>query len=485
MEEITKTGQVGLAAMKAGMDRKTARKYIREEQLPSEMKRPRDWRTRTDPFADDWARVESMLEDAPELEAKALFEHLAGERPGLYHEGQLRTFQRRLRRWRAQSGPPKDVFFAQEHRPGEAAQVDFTVANELDVTIGGEPFTHMLCHVVLPYSNWQWATVCFTESLAALKSGTQSALFRLGRIPEWYQSDNSTAATHNLGGGKRDFNREYKEFIEYLGMKPRTTAVGQKEQNGDVEAANGALKRRLKQHLLLRGSRDFESRETYQHWVQEVLVKANALREAKVAEELERMRPLSVRRLPEWREERVTVTSWSTIRVKKNTYSVPSRLMNEEVKVRVWDDRLEVYYADIRELVVERLHGRGGHRINYRHIIWSLVRKPAAFRRYKYREDLFPQPSFRRAYDMLCGTLDDRRADIEYLRILHLAASTMEADVETALQLLEAEQLLPLSDKVKELVVVGARPAVPEVSVPVVDLTGYDEHLEELGREAS
>ncbi len=111
------------------------------------------------------------MTEAPELEAKSLFEDLSARYPDLYEEGQLRTFQRRVKQWRAQEGPDREVFFAQEHRPGEAIQTDFTWGTELGVTIGGQPFKYIFCQVVLPYSNWQWATICRTESLAALKRG--------------------------------------------------------------------------------------------------------------------------------------------------------------------------------------------------------------------------------------------------------------------------------------------------------------------------
>ena len=239
----------------------------------------------------------------------------------------MRTFQRRVKQWRAQKGPDKEVFFPQAHRPGEAAQTDFTDASGLCITIAGEPFPHLLCHFVLPYSNWQWATTCQSESMLALRRGVQSAVFRLGRIPDFHQTDNSTAATHDLRTGKRGFNQEYEDLMNHLGMKPRTTGVGKKEQNGDVEAANGALKRRLKQHLLLRGSRDFDSVEAWESWFQDVLEQANRLRQKRFREELAVMRSLSVERLREYKEVDVAVTSWSTIRVKHNAYSVPSRLI--------------------------------------------------------------------------------------------------------------------------------------------------------------
>jgi len=478
MEEMSKSGKIGQAAMKAGLDRKTARKYIREGKLPSEKPIARTWRTRADPFAADWPDTVKRLEDAPELEAKTLFEWLQEDKPGRYDPGQLRTFQRRVRDWRALHGPDKEVYFAQEHRPGEAMQTDFTWATELGITIQGEPFPHMLCHPVLPYSNWEWATICRSESLAAMRTGMQAALVRLGRVPDFHQTDNTTAATHDLATGKRGFNDDYKDLVEHFSMEPRTIAVGESHQNGDVEALNGSLKRRLNQHLLMRGSRDFASVEAYEAWLHGVLLKANALRSKRVQEELAAMRPLSVKCLPEYTVEEVRVSSWSTIRVKHNAYSVPSRLTGEQVKVRLYEDRLEVYFKGVHQLTVERLLGRAGHTVNYRHIIWSLVRKPGAFPRYRYREDLFPGPVFRQAYDALTeAKTSERDADIHYLRILHLAASTMETEVEAALELLLDEGVVPEIERVKALVS-PQMPEHPEVTIPEVDLSGYDGLLE-------
>lgn len=476
MEELNKGAGVGVAAARAGLDRKTARKYRATSALPSTLRPPRAWLTREDPFDDDWPLVEAMLEDAPELEAKTLFEWLQGERPGIYEDGQLRTLQRHVRRWRGQHGPEKTVFFAQEHRPGERAQTDFTWGTELGVTIGGEAFPHMLCHVVLPFSNWEHATVCRSESMAALRRGVQAAFFTLGRVPKQHQTDNSTAATHDLATGKRGFNAEYVRLMAHLNMTPMTTAVGAKEQNGDVEAANNALKRRMKQYLLLRGNAEFESVALYEVFLGEVLARANAGRFKRLTVELATMRPLTVARLVEYEEIDMDVTSWSTIRVKKNAYSVPSRLINEPVRVRVFDDRLEVYYSSRLELVVERLHGEQKHRIDYRHIIWSLVKKPGAFARYRYREDLFPTLVFRRAYDALRDAHDERQADIAYLRLLHLAASTMESDVETAISLMLAEKRVPDIETVKALVQ-PRQPLTPELAAPDVDLGAYDRLL--------
>jgi hypothetical protein len=487
MEEMSKHGRIGDAAMKAGMHRQTARKYVEAGTLPSTMAAPRDWRTRPDPFEEHWPEIEARLRATPELEAKTVFELLQEQYPGRYEDGQLRTLQRRVKQWRAAHGPERDVVFAQQHRPGEAAQTDFTHATELAVTIAGQLFAHMLCVLVLPYSNWQWATVCMSESVAALRKGVQRALFQLGRRPEWHQTDNSTAATHKIPegnaaldeGGKRTFNAEYVALMKHFGMKPRTTEVGAKEQNGDVEASNGALKRRLEQALLVRGSRDFDSVDAWQAFVDHVLRKANANRGKRVGEDLAAMRELDVAKLPEYVEEDVRVSDWSTVRVKHCAYSVPSRLIGEWVRVRIFEDRLEVRFADELQFACERLLGRNQRRIDYRHVIWSLVQKPGAFARYVYREEMFPSLAFREAYDALQAARPGTKGDLEYLRILHLAASTMESDVVAALALLKMSGKPVTADAVRELVAAPAPIDVPMLAPPTIDLGEYDALLVE------
>ena len=490
MEEHSRTGRVEVSGLRAGMDRKTARKYLKLEKLPSELRKERTYRTRADPFDLDWPAIKAQIAAAPDLEAKTILEDLQDRKPGQYHPGQLRTLQRKIKSWRAEEGPEKVIFFAQLHRPGEAAQTDFTNADELQITIAGVLFPHLLCHFVLPYSNWQCATICKSESMAAIKRGVQTAVFRLGRVPGFHQTDHSSAATHKLSKADRakemkgpdksksvrGFNKEYLGIMDHLGMIPRTIAVGEKEQNGDIESANGVLKRRLNQLLILRESRDFSDIAEYQSFIDKATSKANAARSKRVAEELENMSVLQVDRLVEFVELDVRVTSRSTIRVKRNTYSVHSRLIGEQVRVRIYEDRLEVRYNGKLQLTCERVLGEGGSLINYRHIIWSLVRKPGAFERYRYREALFPTAVFRRTYDSLCASLDLRKATVEYLRILKLAADTMETSVELALSETLAKSGVPLADSIREQVAPNEA-KVPELEEPKVNLTEFDELL--------
>lgn len=477
--EHQKCGTIEGAAMKANMTPKTASKYIHSGELPSAQIKERDWRTRADPFEAIWPDVEAKLKEAPELQGKALFEWFCEQSPGVFQESQLRTFQRKVRRWRAMEGPAKEVYFPQVHQPGKRLSFDFTHMDSLAVSIAGEPFPHLLFHAVLTYSNWQWIRICHSESLLALRSGIQSTFLQLGHLPQEIWSDHSTAATHQIGSdqpGDRAFNERYLELTDHFGVTPRTIQVNSPHENGDVESANGAFKSRVNQHLLLRASRDFEDLETYRLFLEQIAHKANRTRSDKLAEELAVMRPLKERLLHEYEEKIARVTSWSTVNINKKTYSVPSRLMGEKVKVRLYEDRAEVWFAGALQERITRIPGRN-HQINYRHIIDGLLRKPGAFRNYRYRDDLFPQLRFRKAYDQLCDALPRRQADLEYLRILKYAAYNSENDVCEALEMLHELTLLPTLHHVEEFLP-QREVTLPEMEAFEVSLSSYDQLIE-------
>jgi hypothetical protein len=481
-KELSKHGNQGVAAAKAGVCRQIGAKYIHSGKLPSESSSVRPWRTRADPFAEVWPEVEDRLRERPGLWARSLFEELQERYPGRFQPGQLRTLYRRMRAWRALHGDDQgyEVFFPQQHRPGEAAQTDFTATRELGITLQGEAYAPLLCHLVLPYSNWEWARRCASESFLALKRGVQEAVYRLGKVPEWHQTDHSTGATHQVRKGQRAFNLDYVDLMRHLGMKPRTIAVGKKEQNGTVEAQNGAFKRFLNQQLERRGERDFVSEQAFDQWLEGNLHKANGHRQARLAEELAVMKPLSVARLPEFKELEVWVSRNSTINVLSNIYSVPPRLMRHKVRVHIYEDRLVVFYGNVAVQEMARLRGRSHHDIDYRHVIWSLVQKPGAFARYRYRESLFPSLVFRRAHAALQDAYPGTRGDAAYLRLLHLAASTLESEVQAALELLLEQGGLPEPDRVQALVQPRS-PEVPQLPAPEVNLAVYDELLGRTG----
>jgi transposase len=466
------------AAAKAGMSERSARKYGRLGRAPSQMKVPHTWRTRPDPFEGVWPEIEALLRQDGGLQAKTIWGELNERYPGRFSVGQLRTLQRRLLAWRVTSGPDREVFFPQTHAPGEQAQSDFTDMRRLEVMIAGQPFPHLLYHFVLTYSNWEAVSICPSESFESLSAGVQGALWRLGGVPLEHRTDNLSAATHELAESRgRDFTERYRELIDHYGLRASRNFPGNAHENGDVESANGGLKSAIDQRLRLRGSRAFISKEAYEGFLESCVQARNATRQARIEEERTHLRALPVRPLPAYRESYATVSRASAVRILKHSYSVSSRLIGCQLRVRLHADIVELDYKGERVALMERLVGRDAHRIDYRHIIHALVRKPGAFRRYVFREALFPSLEFRRAYDaLLAGGCD--QADLDYVRILHLAASDGEQTVRAVLASLLAAGAAPTYEVVRAEVRGARTPeGVPFLNITAPDLTIYDRLL--------
>ena len=308
-------GGVGkqLAAVRAGVDAKTARKYRQLGRLPSEVRlMHRDWRTKADPFAEVWPELAGMLELNPGLEAKTLFEELQRRCPGGFADGQLRTLQRRVKEWRGLYGPAREVFFAQDHHPGRIGASDFTHCTELRVTINGVVFEHLLYHFVLTYSNWETGTICFAESYESLSEGLQNALWELGGVPQVHRTDRLTAAVPP-GTEGASFTERYQGLLRHYGLRGQAIQAGKANENGDCEQSHHRFKRTLNQALLLRGNRDFASRSEYEAFVRALFAQRNANRQHKLAEEVAQLRPLPQCRLESCKRRQVRVDSGSTI----------------------------------------------------------------------------------------------------------------------------------------------------------------------------
>src|SRR6516225_7264352 len=389
-----------IAASKAGMDPKTARRYLAANRLPSELVKERHWRTREDPFTEVWDQVRQQIEENPGLEAKTLFEWLQRECPGRFNDGQIRTLQRRIKLWRATEGPAQEVYFGQKHEPGKLCASDFTHMTELGITIQGQTFAHLMYHFVLTYSNWEAGTICYSESLESLTEGWQNAIWELGAVPGGHRTDSLSSAVNNMSN-LEEFNRRYEAVMKYYGVKPVHTNPASPHENGDAEQSHHRFKKAAEQALMLRGSRDFADMAEYGQFLKILMAQRNAGRRERLAEELAAMRELPARRMESARRERVKVDSGSLIHVERNAYSVNSRLIGEKVEARVYLDHVEVWYGQKKVEDLPRLRGRSKHRVDYRHIIEWLVRKPGAFEIYRYQEDLFPTSRFRMAYDAL------------------------------------------------------------------------------------
>jgi hypothetical protein len=462
------------SADKAGMDEKTARKYRKLGRLPSEIAPERVWRTREDRFAEVWPEVHAQLQEAPGLQAKTLLAWLQTQYPGKFDDTQLRSFQRGVKRWRATAGPAKEVFFSQVHHPGRLCASDFTHMKSLAVTIGGQSFNHLVYHWVLTYSNWESVTICFSESFESLSEGFQNAVGELGGVPERHRTDRMSLAVNNASSDK-EFTERYTGLLGYYGVEMEKIQPREPNENGDAEQSHRRFKEGVEQALLLRGSRDFESREAYERFLKSLVAARNAGRRKRLDEELPRLRRLPERRRESYKRLSVLVDRGSLIHVDRNTYSVPSRLMGERVEVRQYVEHVEVWYAQKETERFPRLRGRKKHAINYRHIIDWLVRKPGAFENYVYREDLFPTSRFRMAYDALRESQPER-GHKEYLGILYLAARQSETAVDEALRTLLASDRPVTRAAVEELVHRAEEvPAVTDVTVEDVDLLDFDE----------
>jgi len=477
MKERSKGRTQEQAAAKAGMSVRAARRYEQLGRFPSQLQQPRAHRTRPNPFADDWPWVVEQLERDPALQAKTLFGLLCERRPGRDTPMPLRTLQRHVAAWRLAHGPEKEGIFPQVHRPGLAAQSDFTHMAELAVTLGGVPFPPLLFHLVFVYSNVEAVRVCFAESFEALVEGLEAGLWALGGVPRQHRTDHLGAAIRPLdSAGQAQARERYAAVMGHYGMEPTVNNAGVAHENGDIEQAHHRFKEAADQALRARGSRDFPDRAAYERFLAELVRRRNATREARWAEERAALRPLPATPLAPCREVQARVSRFSTVHVLRNTYSVPARLIGATVLVRVRAETLDLYRGTAKLLTLPRLPGHGRHRIDYRHVIWSLARKPGAFANYRYHDDLFPTLTFRRAYDALAAGRPER-ADREYVRVLHLAASTSEAEVEAALVLLLEQGTAPTLDAVREPVRTPGPAGVPELAAAPLDLGVYDRLL--------
>ena len=472
------------SARMAEMSEKTARKFRDEDGLPSQKKTARTYRTRNDPFEAVWDDVQQRLEVEPRLKAKTLFEWLQQSQPGQFPDSTRRTFERRVNKWRSLHGPGKTVFFTQEHHPGRLAASDFTVCNELGVKIAGHCFDHTFFHCVLTWSNVESVSLCFSESFESLSTGIQKAFWEFGGVPERHRSDSLAAAVRNHTS-RKELTERYAALMGYYNCEAERTNARCANENGDVESSNGHLKDRIDQALLLRGSRNFDSREEYVAFVEDLVKRANDNRRKKFLDDLAHLN-----RLPDQPLDTddivkgVRVSRSSTINVRTNTYSVPSRLIDQLVDLRIGAEQITVTHYGHLIQTMPRLVGKKLAAINYRHIIDSLVRKPGAFANYRYREEMFPTSSFRMAWDSLRAAHSEKVADKMYVQILQLAAQESQDAVADALRHLLATGYTIDVERVRELVANAASiPEPTDIEVEAPDLCEYDSLLTTFDKE--
>ena len=179
------------------------------------------------------------------------------------------------------------MYFPQVHPPGREAQFDFTHCGELEVTIAGQSYPHLLFQLILSHSGWRYAEVAAGETFLALQQGLQNALWTLGGVPEVVRSDNTSAATHELRSSRgRALNDNYAALLDHYGLRSTRINPGQSHENGVAEHAHYRLKDAIDQALILRGSRDFDTADDYASFVRQMVERRNRLVEGKLEQEL-------------------------------------------------------------------------------------------------------------------------------------------------------------------------------------------------------
>jgi hypothetical protein len=474
--------QVAAAAM-AGISERTGRHVDNDPRLPSQSKTKRSWRTRKDPLLAAWPRALELLNGPAGLMTVSIFETLQEEfGPDAVPDRVRRTLERRVADWRAIHGHDKEVFFPQRHDPGRQGLSDFTVADDLGVTLVGQAFAHRLYHFRLAYSGWEHARVILGgESFSAIAEGLQDALWKLQGVPAEHRTDSLSAAFKNLDrDAQLDFTRRYDELSRHYGMTATRNNPGVAHENGSIEAPNGHLKRRLDQALLQRGSRDFDGLADYRRFVALVCDRHNARRRALVATEREKLSDLPIRRTTDFTTVTAPVTRNSTISVDRVLYTVPPRLIGRKLEVHLFDDRLECFLGATAVVALSRRRADRAHRgrsIDYRHVIGSLRKKPQALRHLVYRDELFPRAAYARTWQALDLALPPRQACRVMVGLLELAATgACEGSLGDRLEaILDAGQIPDLATLKGEFA--PKIQQVVDVTIPAPDLTAYNDLL--------
>jgi hypothetical protein len=470
---------IPVAAARAGFGAATGYRIAQDPRLPSEKRVPRD-RRRPDPLETVFdAQVVPLLEANPGLRPIAVFEELMRRHPEL-SAGIRRTLERRIRQWRALHGPEREVIFRQTHEPGRMGLSDFTDMAEAGVTVTGQTLPHRLYHFRLTFSGFEHAQVVLGgESFVALAAGLQEALWALGGAPREHRSDSLSAAFRNLAPEvEEDWTARYAGLCSHYGMEASRNNRGIAHENGTIEAAHGHLKRAVEDALLLRGSRDFEALADYRRFVDELVGRRNARNRKRIEAERAVLRPLPPRRAEDGEEAMVIVTSSGGFMLRKVFYTVPSRLIGHRLRVRIHDDRLDVFLGGTPLMTLPRGRGYGesrrAHVVDYRHVIHALRAKPMALPGLVYRDQLFPRDAYRRLLRRRHGRAPgEGRLPARRRRVGPRPRAGCEADLAAHI----AERLD--AGVVPDLAKLSARfaprsEALPEVTVALTPLSAYD-----------
>jgi hypothetical protein len=477
---IRPTHNTTVAAAKASFSTATGYRIEADPRLPSQKKEPRG-RRRSDPLANVWdTEIVPILKAAPGIRAIAVLEEIRRRHPEI-GPGIRRTLERRMRAWRALVGPEQDVIFRQQHEPGRLGLSDFTDTNVLGVKVAGVLLDHRLYHFRLAFSGFAHAQVVLGgESFVALAEGLQNALWALGGAPLEHRSDSLSAAFRNLDrDAKADLTQRYEGLVRHYDMTPSRNNPGVAHENGSIESPHGHLKKALEDALLLRGSRDFDDLDAYRRFVDEIVGRRNAHNRKRIELERVQLSALPKRRTVDYEEKIATVTSSGGFILGRVFYTAPSRLIGHRLRVRLYDERLDCFLGSTPILTLRRgrpvSDTKGGHVIDYRHVIHALRKKPMALLNLVYRDQLFPRLAYRKAFEAMCAEIGDKRAckvTVELLALAHDRACEAELAqiIDADLDAGRLPDLASLSERF------GPGPeSVPVIAVQLVPLTTYDE----------
>src|SRR4051794_21391081 len=424
--QFRQTDPVAVAAAKASMSAATGYRLAHDPRLPS-MKKAVRGRRRPDPLGSLFeTEIVPMLKAAPGLRPIAIVEEMVRRHPQL-GTGIRRTIERRIRSWRALHGEEQEVIFRQIHEPGRVGLSDFTDMGDLGITIAGVPLDHRLYHFRLAYSGFEQAhLVLGGESFVALAEGLQNALWVLGGAPREHRTDSLSAAFRNLGrDAQEDLTLRYQALMRHYDMTPSRNNLGVAHENGSIESSHGHLKKALRDALLLRGSRDFDQLDGYRRFVDEIVGRRNANNRKRIELERPMLTALPKRRTADYEEKIVIVTSSGGFILRRVFYTAPSRLIGHRLRVHLYDDRLECFLGATQMMTLRRgrpvSQNKGGHVVDYHHVIHALRKKPMALNNLVYRDQLFPRPAYARAFEALQQSLGDKRACKSTVELLALA----------------------------------------------------------------
>jgi hypothetical protein len=468
------------AAAKSGFSRSTGYRIEDDPRLPSQKKALRG-RRRPDPLSEVWdSEIVPILKSAPGIRAIAVLEEIRRRHPEIA-AGVRRTLERRMRTWRALAGPEQDVIFRQQHEPGRLGLSDFTDTSVLGITVGGMALEHRLYHFRLAFSGFEHAHVVLGgESFVALSEGLQNALWGLGGTPREHRTDSLSAAFCNLErDAQEDLTLRYQELMGHYGMTPARNNLGVAHENGSIESSHGHLKKALEDALLLRGNRDFDDLDAYRRFVDEIVGRRNANNRKRIELERPMLAALPKRRTIDYEEKIVIVTSSGGFILRRVFYTAPSRLIGHHLRVHLYDDRLVCFLGATPMMTLRRgwpvSDSKGGHVIDYRHVIHALRKKPMALNNLVYRDQLFPRPAYARAFEALQQSVGDKRACKLTVELLALAHDRgCEAELAELIDAeLDAGRLPDLALWRERF---GPSPAsVPMIEVEFVPLSTYDE----------